>query len=99
MPRWTVRGVTPEAITAVEHVQNEIGASLGEIVTACIELGLPEARRRLEQEYPVYNQPSPEVIALKESLQRVISAFEVQQHRSVICLDAGIQTVGARTTL
>ena len=75
MPRWTIRGVTPEAIAAVQHVQADIGVSLGEIVSACIEAGLPEARRRLRQEYRVYSQPNPEIIALQDEIRRIISSL------------------------
>lgn len=74
MPRWTVRGVTPEAITAVQHVQNEIGASLGEIVTACIAVGLGPARKQLEeQRYPNCNRA--EIMALQRSIQRAIDSL------------------------
>ncbi len=48
IPRWTIRGISPQAIRAVQAVQAEIGVSLGEIVTACIETGLNQARRRIE---------------------------------------------------
>jgi hypothetical protein len=76
MPRWTIRGVNPEAIRAIQQVQAETGVCLGEIVSACIKLGLPEARRRLEQMYRRYNEPSPEVIALQEALRKMTSCSQ-----------------------
>jgi hypothetical protein len=73
MPRWTIRGVTPEAIRAIQNVQEEIGAPLGEIVSACIEAGLPEARRRLLQ---LYACTYPTADAINE-LQRLVLAFQL----------------------
>lgn len=74
MPRWTVRGVTPEAIKAVQHVQDAIGASLGEIVSACIETGLPEVLRRLPDDYTGANLASATDDMAK--LQRLIWVFQ-----------------------
>jgi hypothetical protein len=50
MPRWTIRGVCPDAISAVQAVQSETGAALGEIMSLCIAAGLDEARRQLEEQ-------------------------------------------------
>jgi hypothetical protein len=51
MPRWTIRGVCPDAIHAVQAVQSETGAALGEIVSLCIPAGLDEARRQIEEQF------------------------------------------------
>jgi len=50
VPRWTIRGVCPDAIHAVQGVQSETGAALGEIVSLCIAAGLDEARRQLVEQ-------------------------------------------------
>jgi hypothetical protein len=47
MQRWTVRSVGADAIRAVQELSADSGASLGEVLTACIELGLDHARARL----------------------------------------------------
>ena len=73
MPRWTIRGVAPEAVRAVQQVQDEIGASLGEIVATCIAIGLAPARQRLKQSaYPKRHRA--EVMALQQAIQRAISS-------------------------
>jgi hypothetical protein len=51
MPRWTIRGVCPDAIHAVQTVQSETGAPLGEIVSLCIAAGLDKARRQIEEQF------------------------------------------------
>jgi hypothetical protein len=51
MPRWTIRGVCPDSIHAVQAVQSETGAALGEILSLCIAAGLNEARRQLEEQF------------------------------------------------
>jgi hypothetical protein len=50
VPRWTIRGVCPDTIHAVQAVQSETGAALGEIVSLCIAAGLDEARRQLVEQ-------------------------------------------------
>jgi hypothetical protein len=47
MPRWTVRNVSEDAVRAVQELAANSGASLGEVLTACIKLGLDQARARL----------------------------------------------------
>lgn len=75
MSRWTVRGVTPEAVKAVQQAQDETGATLGEIVSACIEAGLATAREQLVQSrYPTHHHA--EVTALQQAIQRAIAALE-----------------------
>jgi hypothetical protein len=51
VPRWTIRGVCPDTIHAVQTVQSETGAALGEIVSLCIAAGLNEARRQIEERF------------------------------------------------
>lgn len=75
MPRWTVRGVHPDAIRAVQRVQEETGASLGEIVGVCIEAGIGHAQHKFAEKS---RGPSPEVTALQEAVQRAILAFEAR---------------------
>lgn len=69
MTRWTIRNVTPEALQAVQALQSETGASLGEIVSACIEAGLDDARRRLEDQQE--DDLGDEIRDIKESLTRM----------------------------
>lgn len=47
MERWTVRNVSADAIRAVQELSADSGLRLGEVLTACIELGLDQARARL----------------------------------------------------
>jgi hypothetical protein len=68
MTRWTIRNVTPKAVRAVQALQSETGASLGDIVSACIEAGIDDARRRLEdQEDDLGNQ----IRDIRDSLTRM----------------------------
>ena len=45
--RWTIRGVSPAAVAAVQRAQAELGTPLGTILTECIVAGLDQARTRL----------------------------------------------------
>jgi hypothetical protein len=69
MTRWTIRNVTPEAIRAVQALQSETGASLGEIVSVCIEAGLDDARRRLEDQQE--DDLGDQIRDIRESLTRM----------------------------
>ena len=80
MPRWTIRCVCPDAIRAVQAMQSETGASLGEIVSLCIAAGLNEARRHLEEQFREHD-------ALSLLVQEIrLSVAEVQ--RAIFCLAA-----------
>jgi hypothetical protein len=69
MTRWTIRNVTPEAIRAVQALQSETGASLGDIVSACIEAGIDDARRRLEDQQE--DDLGDQIRDIRESLTRM----------------------------
>ena len=45
--RWTIRGIPGGTADAVRAVAGELNATLGEVVSLCIELGLPTVRRYL----------------------------------------------------
>jgi hypothetical protein len=45
--RWTIRGVDRRVVDDVRVVQAETGASLGQVVTMALDLGLPTAARTL----------------------------------------------------
>ena len=51
LPRWTIRGVCPDAIGAVQALQSETGAALGDIVSLRIAAGLNEARCQFEEQF------------------------------------------------
>jgi hypothetical protein len=53
----------------VQALQSETGASLGDIVSACIEAGLGDARRKLEDQYE--DDLGDEIRDIKESLTRM----------------------------
>lgn len=44
--RWTIRNVRADVIRAVQALSADSGVCLGEIVSACIELGLDQVRAR-----------------------------------------------------
>jgi hypothetical protein len=69
MTRWNIRNVTPEAVRAVQALQSETGASLGDIVSACIEAGLDDARRRLEDQQE--DDLGDQIRDIRESLARM----------------------------
>jgi hypothetical protein len=49
MQRWTIRGVSPDVIRAVQALRAETDANLGEIVSASIQAGLAAARREIQE--------------------------------------------------
>lgn len=52
MPRWTIRAVDPAIIGRVQSIQDQTGASLGEIVSLAIAHGLRAARTELARRQP-----------------------------------------------
>ena len=49
--RWTVREIPVGTADAVRDLAYATGTTLGNVVRLCVEIGLPEARRRLAAEH------------------------------------------------
>jgi len=47
MTRWTIRNVSDAAIHSVHRIQQQTGANVGEVVSACIRVGAEAAAREL----------------------------------------------------
>lgn len=52
MIRWTIRGVHPEAVSAIQRVAITTGVSLGEALSAAIRLGANAAHQELQDRNP-----------------------------------------------
>lgn len=48
--RWTIRNIREDAVEQVQDLQWDTRQTLGAIVSACIEIGLPHVRKKLEDQ-------------------------------------------------
>ena len=77
MPRWTIRGVDPDAVYVIQAIRTETGASLGAILSEAIRYGQAAAREKFTPEAGGERPIRPEVHQIHpflETLWRIITA-------------------------
>jgi hypothetical protein len=72
MQRWTIPNVSAAAIREVQSLSADSGASLGDVVTACIDVGLGQVRQRLLAERDVAAAPASHIGSHLDDLFRCI---------------------------
>ena len=78
--RWTIRGIEPYTADAVRDVAYETGSTLGQVLKLCVDIGLTEARRRLEAEIEAEwnsTDSTPETQSALIDLKRLIEDYGI----------------------
>jgi hypothetical protein len=72
MTRWTIRNVSDEATCSVHRIQQQTGATDGEVISACIRLGAEAAAR----EVTVRTDWQTELLRLLPEIRAIVADIE-----------------------